>query len=76
MLPRVAHVARQFPNITFLSVDCSNVSSYTLLSWDLSALPSLVVFNSHFNLAQRMGTATSSSLVKFINRITGTHEFA
>lgn len=72
MLPRVRYVAQKFPNMTFLSVDCTDVSSYTLLSWDLTALPSLVLFNTRYNLAQRAGTATTSSLVKFIQQMTGT----
>jgi hypothetical protein len=70
MLPRVDYVAQQFPNITFLSVDCSNVSSMALLHWDLVGLPSFVIYNSLFNLADHTGSATSSTLTLLLKTFT------
>lgn len=72
MHPRVEYVAQKFPNITFLSIDCSSISSMTLMTWDLTGLPSLVIFNSRFNLADHTGTATSETLINLLQIYTGT----
>jgi hypothetical protein len=71
MTPRVNYTAQVFPDLTFLAVDCTNVSSFMLQSWDIGGMPSLVVYKSRINLADHAGTALTGSLVDFITLFTG-----
>lgn len=72
MVPRINYTAHSFPNLTFVTVDCTNVSSFLLQTWDISGMPSLNVYHRRTNVADFCGTAITKTLNDFVYTVTGT----